>query len=139
MFKIIMVGKIRAISTSKIKKIIAIKKNRKEKGNRAELIGSNPHSNGDDFSRSIVAFFDKIEASPITTTLMIKITKPIIKVKKITYTKNFRPHNWKSCILFILYKLIIYLISKLKCTGIVTQHLQNASIMQLLQIQNGDY
>lgn len=46
------IGNIRAISTSKIKKIIAIKKNRKEKGNRDEFSGSNPHSKGDIFSRS---------------------------------------------------------------------------------------
>lgn len=98
-------GKIKAISTSKIKKIIAIKKNRNEKGSRAELIGSKPHSKGDDFSRSIVAFFDKIEANPITTLLIIKITIAMMKVKKIIYTKIFRPHNWKSCILIILYKL----------------------------------
>lgn len=103
-WKIPIVGKIRAISTSKIKKIIAIKKNRKEKGKRAEFIGSNPHSKGEDFSRSITAFLDKTEAKPITTLLIIKITVPIIKTKKITYTKIFRPHNWKSCILFILYK-----------------------------------
>lgn len=45
-------GNINAISTSKIKKIIAIKKNRKEKGRRDELKGSNPHSKGDIFSRS---------------------------------------------------------------------------------------
>jgi hypothetical protein len=44
-------GNIKAISTSKIKKIIAIKKNRKEKGSRDELKGSNPHSNGELFSR----------------------------------------------------------------------------------------
>lgn len=98
------VGRISAISTSKIKKIMAIKKNRKEKGRRAEFIGSNPHSKGEDFSRSITAFLDKIDANPITTPLIIKTTVPIIKTKKITYTKNFRPHNWKSCILFILYK-----------------------------------
>lgn len=46
------IGNIRAISTSKIKKIIAIKKKRREKGNRDELSGSNPHSKGDIFSRS---------------------------------------------------------------------------------------
>lgn len=33
-FIIIIIGRIKAISTSKIKKIIAIKKNRKEKGKR---------------------------------------------------------------------------------------------------------
>lgn len=42
--KIEATGKRRVISTSKIRKITAIKKNRKEKGNRAEPFGSNPHS-----------------------------------------------------------------------------------------------
>lgn len=46
------IGNIKAISTSKIKKIMAIRKNRSENGNREELRGSNPHSNGDIFSRS---------------------------------------------------------------------------------------
>jgi hypothetical protein len=46
-------GKINAISTSKIKKIIVIKKNFNEKGNRDEDIGSNPHSKGELFSRSL--------------------------------------------------------------------------------------
>ena len=40
------------ISTSKIKKMMVIKKNCSENGTRAEHIGSNPHSNGDGFSRS---------------------------------------------------------------------------------------
>lgn len=51
-FMVIIIGKIKAISTSKIKKIIAIKKNRIEKGVREELKGLNPHSNGDNFSCS---------------------------------------------------------------------------------------
>jgi len=63
---IIIIGKIKAISTSKIKKIIAIIKNRIEKGSREEFDGSNPHSKGELFSRSIKAFFDKIEAKTIT-------------------------------------------------------------------------
>lgn len=46
------IGRIKAISTSKIKKIIVIKKNRIENGIREEFIGSNPHSKGEDFSRS---------------------------------------------------------------------------------------
>lgn len=51
-------GKIKVISTSKIKKIIVIKKNRNEKGKRGDLIGSNPHSNGDSFSWSSFFFFE---------------------------------------------------------------------------------
>ncbi|RWS06001.1 NADH dehydrogenase subunit 5 (mitochondrion)-like protein [Dinothrombium tinctorium] len=48
MFDVIIVtgiGSSRAISTSKIMKITAIRKNRDEKGRRAEFLGSNPHSN----------------------------------------------------------------------------------------------
>jgi hypothetical protein len=51
-FIIGMTGNNRTISTSKIKKIIVIKKNRKENGSREDLLGSNPHSKGEFFSRS---------------------------------------------------------------------------------------
>lgn len=43
----------RTISMSKTRKITARRKNRVEKGIRAFLLGSNPHSNGEDFSRSL--------------------------------------------------------------------------------------
>lgn len=46
------IGMRRVISMSKIRKITAIKKNCREKGRRAEDLGSNPHSNGEFFSRS---------------------------------------------------------------------------------------
>lgn len=42
--KIEATGSNKVISTSKIKKITAIRKNRSEKGRRADLLGSNPHS-----------------------------------------------------------------------------------------------
>lgn len=45
-------GKISKSSTSKIRKITAIRKNRNEKGRRDTVLGSNPHSKGLDFSRS---------------------------------------------------------------------------------------
>lgn len=38
------IGRRRVISTSKIKKITAIRKNRSENGSRADPLGSNPHS-----------------------------------------------------------------------------------------------
>jgi hypothetical protein len=38
------IGSSNAISTSKIRKITAMRKNRSEKGSRADLFGSNPHS-----------------------------------------------------------------------------------------------
>lgn len=41
------------ISMSKTRKITASKKNRVEKGRRALSFGSNPHSKGDLFSRSL--------------------------------------------------------------------------------------
>lgn len=47
------VGSSRTISTSNTMKIIARRKNRIENGIRAVFFGSNPHSNADDFSRSI--------------------------------------------------------------------------------------
>lgn len=37
-------GRRSVISTSKMRKITAIRKNRSEKGNRADPLGSNPHS-----------------------------------------------------------------------------------------------
>lgn len=40
------------ISMSNTRKITARRKNRNENGIRAEFLGSNPHSNGDSFSRS---------------------------------------------------------------------------------------
>lgn len=46
------VGSRITISMSKTRKITASRKNRVEKGRRAERDGSNPHSNGDSFSRS---------------------------------------------------------------------------------------
>ena len=52
-------GIIKAISISKTKKITARRKNRVEKGIRAEFFGSNPHSKGDLFSRSINLRIDK--------------------------------------------------------------------------------
>jgi len=96
---VITIGRIRAISTSKIKKIIVIKKNRKEKGNRDDDLGSNPHSNGDLFSRSLRLFFDKIEANLITIDVIKKIVIAINIIERIIYTIIYRPFDWKSNIL----------------------------------------
>ena len=46
------IGIKRTISISNTIKIMANRKNRVENGIRAVLLGSNPHSNGEDFSRS---------------------------------------------------------------------------------------
>lgn len=98
------IGKISAISTSKIKKITVIKKKCNENGIRAEDFGSNPHSNGEHFSRSINDFFDKIIDKNI---IIFEINIIIIKIfvnKIIIYIKIIKLFDWKSNILNILYK-----------------------------------
>lgn len=50
---IVGIGISNTISISNTIKIIASRKNRIENGIRAVLLGSNPHSKGDDFSRSV--------------------------------------------------------------------------------------
>jgi hypothetical protein len=64
------------ISISKIKKTMAIKKNRMENGIREEFFGSNPHSKGEAFSRSKIVFFenkvDKRINKELIKTAMIK-------------------------------------------------------------------
>ncbi len=106
-FIILIIGNIKAISTSKIKKIIAIKKNRIEKGSREELKGSKPHSNGEFFSRSRKFFFDKNEAKNITIVEISIIININIKIMFIIYIINNKLYDWKSYILFILYKFLI--------------------------------
>ena len=88
-FIVKIIGKIKAISTSKIKKIMAIKKNRIEKGKREEFIGLNPHSNGDNFSRSEIFFLLKILDKPITIKEITKIMIAIFNKLKIIYIKLF--------------------------------------------------
>ena len=84
-FKVMIIGRISAISTSKIKKIIAIKKNRIEKGKREELNGVNPHSKGESFSRSLFFFFAKREESHMTINAIIKMIRDIIRIFRIIY------------------------------------------------------
>lgn len=55
------------ISISNTIKIIANMKNRSENGTRALFFGSNPHSNGDVFSRSVVDRILNIFANRNTT------------------------------------------------------------------------
>lgn len=76
------------ISTSKIRKIIAIKKNWSENGIRADDFGSNPHSNGELFSRSVIFFFEIMLTKIIIIILIaIEITADIIMIN-IIYTIN---------------------------------------------------
>ena len=105
-------GKRRVISTSKIKKITAIKKNRNEKGRRALPLGSNPHSNGEFFSRSVMVFFARSEDRIITTDLIKRIKIVRVIAKRIIFPGNPRLTGWKPVILIILEKYISLLINK---------------------------
>jgi len=94
MFDVIMVigmGSSRAISTSKIMKITAIKKNRDENGSRAEFFGSNPHSNGDLFSRSSFIFFEINVAINIMTSdsRMVIVADVVIAIIIYLVSTNF--------------------------------------------------
>jgi len=69
---IIGIGISRTISISNTIKITARRKNRVENGIRAEFRGSNPHSNGDIFSRSFIVRI-KITFANSRRTIGIKI------------------------------------------------------------------
>lgn len=97
-------GKIRAISTSKIKKITVIKKKCNENGIRADDFGSNPHSKGEHFSRSENVFFERIIDSNIIMLEINIIIKKIFVIRIIIYIKIIKLFDWKSNILNILYK-----------------------------------
>lgn len=83
-FSEIGMGSRRAISTSKMMKIIAIRKNRRENGSREEDLGSNPHSNGDLFSRSIIVFFDNILLNIITAEVIVIVNIKVVIINLIT-------------------------------------------------------
>lgn len=102
---ILIIGKIKIISTSKIKKIIAIKKNWIENGKRELFLGSNPHSKGEFFSLSKNVFFEIIfKISTKKNTINIEKAKNVIAMK-IIYTR-IRFFDWKSNIIFILCKYL---------------------------------
>ena len=76
----------RAISTSKIRKITAKRKNRKENGVRAMWFGSNPHSYGLDFSRLFTIRMD------VNIVIMISAMGMIIEIV-ILVIKSFIPQK----------------------------------------------
>lgn len=81
------IGINRVISTSKIRNTTAIRKKWREKGIRGEFIGSNPHSNGLVFSRSILVFFEMIDARVIMADAIINVILVIDIIIIIIYTK----------------------------------------------------
>jgi hypothetical protein len=130
-------GRRRAISTSKMRKITAIRKNRSEKGKRDELLGSNPHSKGDLFSRSEVSFLDSKEANPITKKVInIRITAMMV-IRYNTHSE-VQPFWLEAKYTIILNEWSNYLTSKWRYIRTIIPHLQNVNIRQQLQTQNGD-
>ena len=85
-------GRSSVISTSKIRKITAIRKNRSEKGIRADPLGSNPHSKGEFFSRSLIVFFDRREEIIISALAIMRIRA----IKRVSDKIAF-PENFQSC------------------------------------------
>jgi hypothetical protein len=63
----------------------AIRKNRRENGSRAVLLGSNPHSNGELFSRSSMFFFDKAVVNIIIINDSTSVTIVIVVIILIIY------------------------------------------------------
>jgi hypothetical protein len=96
---VIAAGRSNTISTSKIRKITAMRKKRIEKGVRGDDLGSNPHSNGDLFSRSMIVFFDNNDASSITMVVIIIVIRPAVKIVYIIYFILYEFFNWKSNVL----------------------------------------
>lgn len=92
-------GRSNAISTSKIRKITAIRKNRREKGRRAEPFGSKPHSKGEFFSRSLIDFFERRDAISITKQANIMIINDMVRDNQIIYFECFNLFNWKLNVL----------------------------------------
>jgi len=82
---VIGIGNSSAISTSKIMKITASKKNRDENGSRVEFFVSNPHSNGDLFSRSSLIFFEISFANIIIAVDNKIVTVAAVVIIIITY------------------------------------------------------
>lgn len=78
-------GRIIEISTSKIKKIIVMMKNWRENGKREEVLGSNPHSKGEYFSRSVFFFFEIIIEIRIKRHTIVIIKIIIFKINIIIY------------------------------------------------------
>ena len=93
------IGNRRAISTSKIMKITVIKKNRDEKGSHAEFFGSNPHSNGDLFSRSSFIFLEIRVFNIIMAANNRMVTVAAVMIIIITFLVFHIFLDWKSSIL----------------------------------------
>ena len=99
MFDVIMVigiGNNSAISTSKIMEITAIKKIRDENYSRADFFSSNPHSNGNLFSRTSLIFFENNVVNSIIAIDNEIVTVAVVLIINITYLVFHKFLDWKS-------------------------------------------
>ena len=96
MFQEYGIGIKREISTSKIKKIRATRKKCIENGRREDLLGSNPHSKIDDFSRVNKGFILIIKFNLIKINAIIKI---VVTNIKIIIQSLSGLNDWKSILL----------------------------------------
>lgn len=85
-------GRSRVISTSKIKKMTAMRKNRREKGIRADPLGSKPHSKGEFFSRSLIVFLERRKEADIRTAAMMN-ADPVRRVRE----RIVIPEEFQTC------------------------------------------
>lgn len=76
------IGIKRTISISNTTKMMANKKKRIENGTRAVWLGSNPHSNGDAFSR-LEVFCRKDTIQAIENTAIGRITATMVEIIKL--------------------------------------------------------
>jgi hypothetical protein len=83
----------RTISMSNTIKINASRKKRSENGIRAVFLGSNPHSNGDDFSRSVIERVARTHAAMKTT---------ITRMEAIIINRMEAVINWGYIIFFLI-------------------------------------
>lgn len=118
---------------------MAIRKNRSEKGSRAEPIGSKPHSYGESFSWSGIIRGSQKETVARIAESSIVIEKIVIS-RLIIFPWDLTKTGW----LEVTYtefdtRKIKNLISRLRCKGTVRQRLQSVNIMRLLQNQSGGW
>lgn len=76
-------GRRRTISMSNTRNRTARRKNRRENGSRAEDLGSNPHSKGELFSRSLNLRYESNKVAEVTAIGRIKAMEKAVRVNSI--------------------------------------------------------
>jgi hypothetical protein len=66
---------------------MAIKNNCRDNGSRADLFGSNPHSNGDRFSRSSIFFFYTSDVNIMTAVVNVNVNVMVVAVACTVFQK----------------------------------------------------